>query len=632
MITIAYIDDDNCTVSGDEIWQYDYGQQMTITGLPSLPSGDVTQVHFGTNKISGTAYAVEAEVQGSAVVVDIPDLILTSGVGEVWCFVFVCDADDGETVYRVHFPVIRRPKPNIYNEDKAYEHMFARTIAKVTAAATEASEAVEAAQEVLDSIPSDYTELSRRVLALYPTETASGSVVAFDDGADDIPVKSLSVALEPVQDLHGYDAPWPAGGGVNQFPESAISGTINGVTVTQGGGSYSLTGTASAYTQFVSTETFTLEAGTYTLKEFNWASGLYVQLRSTDGQTTYASTAGAETNGFTLASDTELKVRIIVNASTATNRTIQIEVVSGSTAPTSFAPHSNICPISGWDAVNVVRCGKNLVDIADVTISRTDYAFNVSGLNIPAGQYTFRLNVSNASNISAVSFAAKNSSGSNMYSDSSKERLTNGITFTVNDTIGGIALYAQITSAVTFSNIQLEVGSTATAYEPYTATTYPISLTSAGTVYGGTLDVTSGELTVDRAMVTEEAFTIYGSSSNVSGGGLRWFNTNNLTPAPETGVRGISSMLPWVTNGWADRTPCIDSYSTGVIRIYDDSSSDESFRAKYSGLEVVYPLATPTTYHLTPTEITTLLGNNTVWSDAGDTTIIYRADPQRYFA
>ena len=39
--------------------------------------------------------------------------------------------------------------------------------------------------------------------------------------------------------------------------------------------------------------------------------------------------------------------------------------------------------------------------------------------------------------------------------------------------------------------------STATDYEPYNGTTYPISWASeAGTVYGGTLDVVSGTLTV----------------------------------------------------------------------------------------------------------------------------------------
>lgn len=447
MLTIAYIDDDNCTVSGDEVWQYDYGQQMTITGLPSLPSGEVTQVHFGTNKISGTAYAVEAEVQGSAVVVDIPDLILTSGVGEVWCFVFVCDADDGETVYRVHFPVIRRPKPNIYNEDKAYEHMFARTIAKVTAAATEASEAVEAAQEVLDSIPSDYTELSRRVLALYPTETASGSVVAFDDGADDIPVKSLSVAIEPVQ-----------------------SGT-------------------------------------------------------------------------------------------------------GDPSPT------NVRPISGWDAVEVVRCGKNLFDKDAVStgkrlstttgLEEDDNSYCVTDyIPVASGKTVFI----QSSGTSRRWFYDKNKNPVTYLNSGNNQAFTPSADGYIRVTIATSGSYAQ-----DLNTYQIEVGSTATAYEPYTAETYPISLTSAGTVYGGTLDVTTGVLTVTHGFIASYA--------------------------------GQSLPGAWIS----DR----DVYAAGTTPT--------------TGAQVCYELATPTTYHLTPTEITTLLGNNTVWSDAGDITLTYRADLQKYF-
>jgi len=40
------------------------------------------------------------------------------------------------------------------------------------------------------------------------------------------------------------------------------------------------------------------------------------------------------------------------------------------------------------------------------------------------------------------------------------------------------------------TNVQVELGSTATAYEPYQGNTYDITFpSSAGTVYGGTLDV-----------------------------------------------------------------------------------------------------------------------------------------------
>lgn len=61
---------------------------------------------------------------------------------------------------------------------------------------------------------SDLQEVSdTKAAAIY--ETASGEIASFSDGADDLPMKSCVVKMEPIQDLHGYDSPWPAGGGKN---------------------------------------------------------------------------------------------------------------------------------------------------------------------------------------------------------------------------------------------------------------------------------------------------------------------------------------------------------------------------------------------------------------------------------
>ena len=46
-----------------------------------------------------------------------------------------------------------------------------------------------------------------------------------------------------------------------------------------------------------------------------------------------------------------------------------------------------------------------------------------------------------------------------------------------------------------------------------------------------------------------------------------------------------------------------------------------------TGAQVVYPLATPITYQLTPQEVSTLLGDNNIWADTGDVAVEYRADP-----
>lgn len=603
MINITYIDDDTCTVS-EEVWQYDYGQQVTITGLPSLPTGETTQVHFSNQKTAGAAYAVEAAVQGGAVVADVPDLVLMDGAGSgaVWCFVFVCDADDGETVYRVHFPVIRRPKPNIYNEDKVYEHMFARTIAKVTAAATEASEAVEAAQEVLESIPSDYTELSRRVLALYPTETASGSVVAFDDGADDIPVKSLSVAIEPVQDLHGQANPYPGGGGKNLLDVSgrnvsseATPTTIylEACTATKSGENIVATVTGNwSKVQFPLDVSKLVDGETYTASAtFDNPSGGTIGIAYYDGawKGTKATTSKSVKLSVTFTysvSQTLLRIGYIINnTSTNTGYTVtlsEIQLEKGSTA-TAYAPYSNICPISGWDTVNVYRTGVNVwdeewevggIDGSGNNSGNTDRIRSKNFIPVVPGKTYYYKTTSNA----GLFTWGYNDNKAYVGRVPSNGYAVGNNTVTVPDGVRYIRVVIQPAYGTTYNHdISINYPSTDHDYHAYDGHVYPIPLTSAGTVYGGTLDVTTGVLTVTHGFIASYA--------------------------------GQSLPGAWIS----DR----DVYAAGTTPT--------------TGAQVCYVLATPTTYHLTPTEITTLLGNNTLWSDAGGITLTYRADLQKYF-
>lgn len=64
-----------------------------------------------------------------------------------------------------------------------------------------------------------------------------------------------------------------------------------------------------------------------------------------------------------------------------------------------------------------------------------------------------------------------------------------------------------------------------------------------------------------------------------------------------------------------------------VIAIKDSRYTDPTaFKTAVSGVKLVYPLATPTTYTLTPTEVSTLLGENNVWADSGDVEMTYRRD------
>lgn len=65
--------------------------------------------------------------------------------------------------------------------------------------------------------------------AMLPTDTASGAVASFPDGADDVPIESLTVTIEPVQEGSGDPSP------DNVRPISgwtAAEVTVNGETIT----------------------------------------------------------------------------------------------------------------------------------------------------------------------------------------------------------------------------------------------------------------------------------------------------------------------------------------------------------------------------------------------------------------
>ena len=74
------------------------------------------------------------------------------------------------------------------------------------------------------------------------TKLGPSNIVSFNDGVENTPINSLISNIKPVQDLHGYDSPWPAGGGVNKLScPPSFTQTSNGITLTSDGyGKYTL--------------------------------------------------------------------------------------------------------------------------------------------------------------------------------------------------------------------------------------------------------------------------------------------------------------------------------------------------------------------------------------------------------
>lgn len=434
--------------------------------------------------------------------------------------------------------------------------------------------------------------------------TASGSIASFTDGST-LPMKKLEVAIEPQQDLHGYDAPWVGGSGKNKLSlENLISDTTQGLQYTaNSNGSLTISGTPTRAWNYITNETVVnLPSGNYTLsisKTVNFNVYLAVTLND---DTTYnfiiSSGNTSITNNF---AQSIKKIRLTLSGMTVNtpiNETFFAQLESGTTA-TSFAPYSNICPISGWSEANVTRCGKNLA----VTQSNN----TVIGYAKKGQTYT-------------VSFNATNK-GANIYKNNiSGEQIATGVnplTFTADEDFN-VYFNAWISN---FTELQLELGNTATAYEPYNGHTTTISWEDeVGTVYGGKLDVVSGVLTVDKAIVTYD-----GSETWQMTGGTGYYQFNKNQTDALNSVNAICDKFEKISTTERSQKSGLVSYASdklmrfSLITVFGISTVEQwkTWLAS-NNVQVVYELETPQTIQLTPTEVKSLLATNNIFADTGD--------------
>lgn len=145
------------------------------------------------------------------------------------------------------------------------------------------------------------------------------------------------------------------------------------------------------------------------------------------------------------------------------------------------------------------------------------------------------------------------------------------------------------------------------------------------TVYGGTLNVLTGKLTVDRACKTLAVSAESQITVTTTSGGLRYakvpYSALGFSIAGNTPV--ISSEYTWVLSTATSAYGQIKCYGT-EFRIYDERfTSAAAAKAVLDDVQVLYPLATPEEYDLTPQQISSLTGRTVLWADTGDVTAEY---------
>ena len=164
-------------------------------------------------------------------------------------------------------------------------------------------------------------------------------------------------------------------------------------------------------------------------------------------------------------------------------------------------------------------------------------------------------------------------------------------------------------------------------HEPQLSTSLTIAL--GQTVYGGTLDVVSGVLTVDRAMVDLGDRPNW---INYKTGGFRSLLDNAIAATLSVDDPNLITTMYKTYPSSATLTNGMASIANGSLYVVNSNFTTDvdGFKTAMTGQKAVYKLATPLTITLTPHEVRSLLGSNNVWADTGDTAVEYRADPTLY--
>ena len=460
-------------------------------GRYSIPED--AEVSITGTKPDGAAYKIAGTVVDNAVQIVVTDQI-TACAGRSIAEILVESETDGTTLYSANFPLLVEPA--------AVQGDLSPSVIPTS---------------IVDADGNIYYE-GKSIMGLYPVESASGDIAVIHDGADDLPVRDLSVAIEPVQAgtgapspsnvraISGWDALKVARTGKNLLPVTAVTTTLYGVTFTvDDRGAVTAVGTSTSGNKSV------LDYG-------------HVHLRPG----TY--------------------------------------VLSG-------------CPAGGADETYRLRLGIGSYAGDALTVERGG-----------------------------------------------------GREFTITEPMD---LYARIyvqpaAGAVNQTWLpMIRLADDSATWSPSEAEATDITLPT--TVYGGTLDVTKGILTVDRAMVDLGSLS-WGYAST------RFYATS---PADSVGISDTGdlqavcdSFARYETGALADMPDASffinsNKMSASVKRVvvrdsrYTDASA---FKTAMDGVMLCYALATPQTYTLTPTEVKTLLGENRIYADAGDVTVEYRVD------
>lgn len=537
------------------------------------------------------------------------------------------------------------------------------------ASAESAAASAEEAEQAVSGLTEDVEELQEQMQAKAPViiNTASGSIASFSDGADDMPCKSVVCNVDAVQDLHGQDAPYPAGGSANLLDPSVyettsaikVDAVTNGLKLTVlTEGTYK---SVANYVPFTGHDGSTLYLKSSIVNSGSNNGVISVRFCDDSGEisgSTRLENYSTRSSHYVAVPTGTTRLNIVLyatmNNSASVNDTATLTNMMLSLTDTAYKPYSNICPITGWDGVEVVRTGVNIWDEeterGSISSTTGEKTLNPSGNSLVTKNFIpvlpnteYYLGCSSLSTNARTRFydRSKNYIGYvNALGSGINWNATTGNTRCITPANAYYMMFELPNTYGTTYNNDISINYPSTDHDYHASNVDSHSISFPSTVYGGWVDVVKGELHVTHAVLDlngSERWGIVPQDQNA----YFLLTLSNDFMYTTTNISVKSSHFAPIANAQQKHNDNTIWVVYKQLHIHASSyiapsgltdaglSEFKSWLAEHN-TQAFIPLATETIISIDPVIIKTLLGNNNIYADTGDSSVEYPADTRLY--
>lgn len=545
-------------------------------------------------------------------------------------------------------------------------------------AATSATAAAGSADHA-DATAADVDEAVQAVEGVVDTTYGMQDSLSIDVDGNPIegnfagmPADKLTVDINPIQNLHGYDKPWVGGGnknklwtGLSNIKSINTDGTWNDNVYSINGIAYTIsTNSSGNVTKIVANGTATANATLNVNSNFdttNYNGYIYSCLTQAGGSGKFRSAIQQNGSPYTeLANDTGSGATITTPSSGTKAGRVWIAISSGRTVSnlefypmvrpsgtdSTFAPYSNICPIEGISELDINVKGKNLLIMPAMDTTKNtavcstlkDSNNNIVGYQITGTpstwtSFVFPSNVlDNLVNGQRYKLVCKNDSSSRylaIWDNNTNSWAAQSISRTPYFTYNSSHTYqVQFGCNAVYSDVKLYpmiIADTETddTFVPYQKET---DIDLEDTRHGATIDIKTGEMIINRVReVLDWAEGVV--VSTIGDYTYKHFKTQyRAVYPPSTGRPQLCDKAlykaDWTeasSHFYIDAQAPSSAYNTNIFLPTNASITD---------VEVCYELYSPQKVQLTPAQVEILKGYNRITAN-GNTVIHLSAVPEK---